>query len=482
MDYLWGIVILALVLNTFGATIAVFREERDIASIWAWLIVLIILPFVGFVLYYLVGSRISNKKIYRLRTQEQLGLEQIADNQRDLLTEEQVPLPIPEVGVELVNLFLNNSEAVLTRGNHVDIYTDGHEKFDALFEAIKTAKHHIHLEYFTIYSDKIGHQLVELLTQKAREGVEVRVIFDQFGSKGQHHHLYKPLVQAGGQVVPFLSRRFQVLALRLNFRNHRKLAVIDGLTAFIGGFNVGDQYLGRASRFGYWRDTHLRVYGDAVLSLQSRFIMDWNATVVKNQLLTDTQAYFPRNTVRQGTAMIQVVASGPDDDRAEIKQGFLRMFAAARESIWIQTPYFIPDQAILETLKTAILAGIKVRIMIPNQPDHPLVYRATEYYAQRLLAVGAEIYRYDNGFLHSKVVIVDHEIATTGSANMDIRSFDLNFEANAFIYDSTVAQKLEEHFERDVALSTALTQKYFEEQSGWLQFKQKFARLFSPLL
>jgi cardiolipin synthase len=481
-DYVFGILALALFLNTLGAVVAVFREKRDIASIWAWMIVLILLPFIGFILFFLIGSRISNKRVYRLRTQEQLGLDQIAENQREVLAKDMQALAIPPVGTELVNLFLANSESVLTRGNAVQMYINGPEKFQALFDAIDRAQHHIHLEYFTIYHDQIGQQLVAHLTKRAQAGVQVRVIFDQFGSKGRHQKLYEPLVAAGGEVVPFLSRQFQLLALRMNFRNHRKIAIIDGHTGFIGGLNVGDQYLNRNPRFGYWRDTHLKIQGDAVLSLQSRFIMDWNATAQTEQLLTQTRQYFPSQTQAGGQAMVQIVASGPDESKTQIKQGFLRMFATAQTSITIQTPYFIPDQAILETLETAILSGIEVNLMIPDQPDHPLVYRATEYYAWQLLEAGARVFRYDKGFLHSKVVVVDHQIATTGSANMDIRSFALNFEANAFIYDSQVALALEEQFVRDAEESTELTLHYFESQSAWRHFKQKFARLFSPLL
>lgn len=481
-DSLWMIVLVLLVINTFVAIITVFSQKRDIATIWAWLLVLITLPVVGFFIFFLVGSRISNKKIFRLRTQDQRGLEQIADNQRRQLQKIEQLLPIPDSASELVRLFLTSDDAVLTRGNDIQTFTDGYEKFKALFEDIQHASHHIHLEYFTIYDDRVGNQLIDLLTQKAREGVEVRVVYDQFGSHGQHHDMYKRLRDAGGVAAPFLMRRFQLLTLRFNFRNHRKIAIIDGAIGYVGGFNVGDQYLGYFKKFGHWRDTHIRIHGDAVLSMQSRFLMDWNATAEEKELLTQTIDYFPEISQLPGRAMVQIVSSGPDNDMKQIKQGFMRMFASARSEITIQTPYFIPDSAVLETLEIAVMSGVRVRLMIPNKPDHPLVYRATQYYAKELIELGAEVYRYDGGFLHSKVVIIDHEIGTVGSANMDIRSFVLNFETNAFVYDPEFATHLETLFEKDIDSSTRLTIEDFEKQSFWLTFLQKFSRLFSPIL
>ncbi|WP_220738752.1 cardiolipin synthase [Leuconostoc miyukkimchii] len=480
-DSLWILIVILLVINTFGAIITVFSQKRDIATIWAWLLVLMMLPVVGFFIFFLVGSRISNKKIFRLRTQDQRGMERIANNQRQQLQKIEKLLPIPDSASELVRLFLSD-DSVLTRGNDIKTFTDGYDKFNQLFEDINEATHHIHLEYFAIFDDEIGNQLIDLLIKKAREGIEVRVVFDQFGSHGQHRNMYKRLREAGGKAAPFLMRRFQLLTLRFNFRNHRKIAIIDGVIGYIGGFNIGDQYIGSSKKFGYWRDTHVRIHGDAVLSMQNRFLMDWNATAEGDEVLKETIDYFPEIVQLPGRAMVQIVSSGPDNDKWQIKQGFMRMFASAKTDIMIQTPYFIPDAAILETLEIAIMSGVRVRLMIPNRPDHPIVYRATEYYAKELIELGAEVYRYDGGFLHSKVVSIDHEISTVGSANMDIRSFVLNFETNAFVYDPEFALQLETFFEQDTEKSTRLTTEYFEKQSFWLTFLQKFSRLFSPIL
>ncbi|MCT8395390.1 cardiolipin synthase [Weissella soli] len=468
------------ILNMLAAIITIFRERRDVTSIWAWLVVLLGLPIIGFVIYFFLGRKLSSKKIFSLQTQERMGLNEIARNQKLLLDEVDDQFKEKYEEQSFVRLFLQNEEAILTQKNAVRIFTDGHKKFAQLFDDIERAKHHVNLEYFTIYDDQIGNELVDLLTRKAKQGVRIRVIYDQMGSKGRHDRMYKRLRAAGGQVEPFMAPHFLPVTFRANFRDHRKLVIVDGTIGYIGGFNVGDQYLGRFPKFGYWRDTHLRIEGDAVLALQSRFFTDWNATVRK-QKLDFAPEYFPTTTVRGNTAM-QIVTSGPDTDEGQIEQGYLKLFATAKQTITIQSPYFIPDASILKVLRMQALSGVRVRLMIPHMPDHPFVYRATEYYAQEILDAGAEVYRYDAGFLHAKVVTVDGRIASVGSANMDIRSFGLNFESNAFMYDQEITEALEQIFELDVLQSTQLTTAYFKNQSYWKRFKQRFSRLLSPIL
>ncbi len=342
---------------------------------------------------------------------------------------------------ELVRLFLETDNAILTKKNAVRTYTDGEKLFASLFEDIRRAKHHVNIEFFTWYNDQIGNELVHLLEKKAAAGVQVRIIYDILGSHGSKQKLFKHLIELGGQAEPFLTPKYFPITFRLNFRNHRKITIIDGNIGYIGGFNVGDQYLGRKQRFGYWRDTHLRVMGDAVLSMQSRFFLDWNATTKKAQVSFDDK-YFPR-TKAAGTTSMQIVSSGPDDDRQKIKQGYVKMISIATESIYIETPYFVPDGSVLEALSIAAAAGVDVRIIIPDRPDHPFVYRATEYYCRELIQSGGKVYAYRKGFMHSKMVVIDGKIVSIGSANMDIRSFRLNFEANAFLYDREFARATE---------------------------------------
>ncbi|AEJ24034.1 cardiolipin synthase [Weissella koreensis] len=472
---------IVVLLNTIAAIAIVFRGEREVSSMWAWLMVLITLPGIGLIIYMFLGRNLNSKKIFSLQTQKVLGIDKIVKNQKKLAHEIDTAEHLEEEG-SFVRLFLQNDAALLTFQNSVHIFTDGHDKFDQLFADIKKAKHHINLEYFTIYDDEIGNQLVDLLTQRAQAGVRVRVLFDQWGSKGRHDKMWRRLRDAGGQVVPFLSPRYVAITFRINFRDHRKIAVIDGSIGYIGGFNVGDQYLGRFKKFGHWRDTHVRIEGDAVLAIQSRFFTDWNATTKKQQL-NFSDDYFPSQQASNNrTTAIQIVSSGPDDTKKQIQTGYLKMFASATESIYIQTPYFIPDQAVLEVLRMAVLSGVKVKIMIPAFPDHPFVYRATEWYVKQLIQVGAEIYRYDKGFMHAKTVTIDGRISSIGSANMDIRSFILNFEANAFMYDRNLAKQLENIYHADILESTKLDLAYFEHQSVWKKALQRMSRLLGPIL
>jgi len=479
--YILGVIVGIFFLNTVAAIVTVFSGKRDIASIWAWLLVLLLFPIVGFLIYGFLGRKLSHRKSTDLRTQEDLGMEQIVENQRHYLQEANAD-ELREIVEQdaFINLFLNNDASILTRKNEVSLYTDGNDLFPDMFEDIKRAKHHIHLEFFSIANDILGNQLIDILTEKAKEGVKVRIIFDQWGSHGYNRKMYKRLLAEGGQVEAFMQPRYFPITFRANFRNHRKMAIVDGKTGYIGGFNVGDQYIGRSKKFGPWRDTHARIEGDAVLAMQSRFFMDWNATTNSGDI-SFSEDYFPEAGV-QGNTAIQIVSSGPDEDLQQIKQGYMRAMAGAQRSITIQTPYFIPDQGVLDLLQIVAMSGVKVRIMIPNQPDHPFVYRATQYYAREMLAAGAEVYTYENGFLHAKVVTVDGVVSSVGSANMDMRSFSLNFEANAFMYNEKIAQDLEDIFEADLEFAKPLTEADFLAQSKWMNFKQKFSRLLSPIL
>lgn len=479
---LWILIDFVVLINTITSFVIVFREKRDISATWAWLLVLLALPVLGFLLYLFAGRKLSHRRIFDLKAQEPLGIDQIVANQK-LKDDDNELLPANQVtnsARELVRLFLETDNAVLTKRNAVRIYTDGEKLFESIFEDVRRAKHHINIEFFTWYNDRIGQEFVRILEKKARHGVHVRVIYDTLGSHGSKQKLFKHLVELGGQVEPFLTSKFLPFTLRLNFRDHRKLVIIDGKTGYIGGFNVGDQYLSRKERFGYWRDTHLRVVGDAVLSIQSRFFLDWNATTKRDHVKFD-QRYFPR-TNSNGSTSMQIVSSGPDDDREKIKQGYVKMISIATKSIYIESPYFVPDVSVLEALSIAATAGIDVRLIIPDRPDHPFVYRATEYYSRELMNAGGKVYTYENGFMHSKMVVIDGKMVSIGSANMDIRSFKLNFEANAFLYDREFAHATELIFLHDQQKSRFLTSEYFQQQTHLVKIKQTLSRLLAPIL
>ncbi|MCZ0891933.1 cardiolipin synthase [Ligilactobacillus saerimneri] len=489
MHSMIGYILLALlVINTGGAVVTVFWEKKDIAVIWAWLLVLILLPGVGFILYLLVGKGINSSKIFDLKEQERLGINQLAEIQKEQWEKNRLIFAGEKISagnMELPRLFLDIDQAILTEHNYVEILTDGTEKFKVLLDDIRHAQNHVHIEYYTFYNDQIGNQVRAALEEVARRGVEVRVIYDSFGSRGTTHQFFKRLEALGGRAEPFFgTKKAPIHSPRLNYRDHRKIVVIDGRIGYIGGFNIGDQYLGRKPKFGYWRDTHLRVQGNAVIALQSRFLMDWNATVKNtrhNQQVSYQDQYFPLIS-NVGHTSMQIVSSGPDSEKEAIKLGYFKMINNARKYIYIQTPYLIPDDAIIEALMVAQMSGVEVRIMIPAFPDHPFVYRATEYYAKHLTDLGIKVYKYHHGFLHAKTVVVDDQVASVGSANLDFRSFKLNFEANAFLYGEQFAHQLKTIFEKDQEQAVLLTPEYFAKQSWWRKFKQEFSRLLSPIL
>lgn len=474
---IWIEIGLYLLNALIAITIALF-ERRDIAAAWAWMLVMFLLPGVGLLVYMFLGRKLSSNQIFDIRAQQNLGVSEMARYQKESIAN-RIQLESP-METELVNLFLNTDDAILTHQNEIVLLNDGAQKFKQLFCDLTQAKHNINIEYFTIYNDDLGQKLRDILVQKAKDGVRVKVMYDLFGSKGSKTTMFKELIENGGEVIPFMRPRFSYLNFRINFRNHRKIVVIDGSIGYIGGFNVGDQYVGQNSRFGYWRDTHLRITGSAVLQLQSRFFMDWNASNKKNTERIDI-SYFPQNEVH-GNVPIQIVSSGPESEIQKIKQGYIKMIAAAQSSIKIETPYFIPDDALMEILLIAIKTGIHVTLVIPNQPDHLFVYRATEYYAQQLVTAGADVYMYQKGFMHVKTIIVDEKVVSVGSANLDIRSFKLNFEANAFIYDRKIAQQVGQDIQQDIKNSDLLTEHYFKNQSNWTKIKQQFSRLLSPIL
>lgn len=484
MDIISALFWITILLNSALAIFTVFREkERDIAAIWAWLLVIIMLPGFGFVIYLFLGRKISKEKIFDIQSQERIGMVQLVESQKKLIETENLDVPeskYQDKTFELIQLFLNGNQAVLTKGNKVKLINDGNDKFDQMLEDIRKAKDHIHVTYYIFRGDSIGKKLLKALEDRAKQGVKVRVLYDPVGARVLGKHFFDGLRQYGGQAEPFFGSRFFLINLRLNYRNHRKIVVIDGKIAYTGGFNVGDDYLGLYEEMGYWRDTHLRIEGNGVLSLQTRFLMDWNAST-KQKTIEYDESYFPFSGLK-GDTDLQIVSSGPDNEMHAIKKGFIKMISMAKESVYIQTPYFIPDEALMETLKVAILSGIDVKVMLPNKPDHPFIYRATLSYAAELIDYGGEVYIYDNGFLHSKTIVIDEEILSVGTANFDIRSFKLNFEVNAFIYDRVLAQSQVQLFKKDAAQSFLLTEEIVDAYSTWELFKQQFSRLFSPIL
>ncbi|MDO4679839.1 MAG: cardiolipin synthase [Aerococcus sp.] len=478
---------LFIAVNTILAIITVFRQERPISTIWAWLLVLIMLPGVGFILYFFFGRRISNRRIFQLNEQEAMWMTDLIDTYVDRNGNQCAISHYSPDQQQLMTLLYRSNFSILTEKNDYQLYHDGKEKMAALIEDLKQAKHHINIQYYIFTPDEVGQAILDVLTERAQAGVHVRLLYDAIGSRKLSRRALKPLREAGGEAISFFGYLHWIQSLRANFRNHRKIVVIDGKVAYIGGFNVAKEYIGKGP-LGYWRDTHMRVIGEAVQALQSRFIVDWcaSAHIHYENFLQEfegdrTLDYFPENEVTTHTPM-QMVSSGPEDDTDQIKMGYLKMISMAKKSITLQTPYFIPDESAFETLQRAALSGVDVKVMVPCKPDHPFVYRATEYYCKQALECGIKVYRYDNGFLHAKVLTIDDGITSLGTANFDVRSFRLNFEMNAFVYDAAFTRQIKEQFERDLQHTTIMDKTYFKKQSRFLRFRQLGSRLFSPLL
>ncbi|MDQ0216299.1 cardiolipin synthase [Oikeobacillus pervagus] len=470
------------ILNFLFAGVVIFLERKDPSATWAWLMVLFFIPFLGFILYLIFGQNLSRRRLFDWADIKKIGIEKMIEKQMDSLKEQTFPFydRSAEEYQDMIYLHLKNNGAVLTENNSVNIFVDGKEKFESLFSHISQAKDHIHLQYYIFRTDHLGKKLLHLLTEKAKEGVRVRVLYDEMGSRNISKKAFNPLKAAGGEVEVFFPTRIPLINLRLNYRNHRKLVIIDGKIGYIGGFNVGDEYLGLNKKFGYWRDTHLRIEGTAVHAIQTRFILDWNQASDHYDIQYEDH-YFP-DFSHDGEIPMQIVSSGPDSDWEQIKCGYIKMISSAKKSILIQTPYFIPDASLLDALKIAALSGVDVRLMIPNKPDHMFVYWATYSYLGEMLEAGAKVYIYNNGFIHAKTIIVDNKISSVGTANIDVRSFRLNFEVNAFIYHQETAKLLADFFEEDAKLCFNLTNAKYQLRPLRIRFKESISRLLSPIL
>lgn len=475
-----NIVTALYLVNILFAFTVIFLERKNPTSTLVWILVLFLLPAVGAIFYILLSPNLTRRKIFQFEADEHqlyasLLNKEIEDLQSGRLTFKD---PVMENYKDLILFHQVQSKAIFSQDNSVEIFTDGNEKFKELFKCIINAKSHIHILYYIVKRDPLGKQLVKLLTEKAKEGVEVRFLVDALGNRLCNSDL-QPLIEAGGKVEKFFPSYLSFINLRLNYRNHRKLAIIDGQIGFIGGFNVGNEYLGLKKKMGYWRDTHLKITGTAVHDMQTRFLLDWRAA--SGEKILQLSKYYPRPE-NCGISGIQIVSCGPDSPQEEIKQGYLKMINSAKKCVYIHTPYFVPDDSILEALKIAALSGVDVRIMIPNKPDHLFVYWATYSFIGDLLNAGVRAFIYNKGFLHSKSIVVDEKISSVGTANFDIRSFKLNFEVNAFIYDVGVSQKLHQAFETDLEFCEELTLEKYLSRSKLIKFKESISRLLTPVL
>lgn len=469
------------IVNLLIAFTIIFLERKNPSAALAWIMILFLLPIAGIVLYFLFSQNIARKKIFRLTSSEERALSESLRIQLEDIKSGNFSFVNPEAEEwkDLIHLNGLYGGSFYTQNNSVSILTGGKHKFRSLMRDIKNAKSSINIMYFIIKNDAVGRRFLQALTQKAREGVEVRLLLDAMGSRQINDRVLGDFIRAGGKRAYFFPPKLKFINVRFNYRNHRKLAVIDGSIGYIGGFNIAREYLGMKKKFGFWRDTHLRVTGNCVHDINARFLLDWR--FASKEKLVLSQAFYS-DVIDGGKSGVQIVSSGPDSQRVAVKRAYMKMITSARKNVYLQTPYFVPDESILESLKMAAQSGVDVRIMIPCMPDHIFVYWATYSYVGELIQSGGRAYIYNNGFLHAKTLMVDGEVASVGSANFDRRSFVLNFEANAIIYDAREARKLEAIFEKDMESCHELTRELYAERSLWIRCKEGVARLLSDIL
>ncbi len=381
-------------------------------------------------------------------------------------------------------MLLTESTSPLTSDNEVTLLLNGENKFPELIRALKAAKQHIHIEYYIVEDDETGKEIESVLIQKAGEGIQVRFIYDDYGSRSIRKTLVPRLRNAGIKAYPFFKVRFITLANRLNYRNHRKIVVIDGKTGFLGGINISDRYVNTTERANkvFWRDTHLRLDGPAVQYLQYLFLCDWNFCA-DAPLEPDNLLFPPLSSIpKLGNKIVQIAASGPDSETPIILYSIIQAINLASKEILISTPYFVPNESLLDALRIASLGGLKIKIILPLKSDSSIVDLAVQSYYNELLSVGIEIYRYQKGFMHAKTIVFDGQLAMVGTSNMDIRSFDLNFEVNAIVYDKEIAEKLQETFYDDLKDSIRVDTLDWGNRTAIRKLTEKAFRLISPLL
>ncbi|HBI91101.1 MAG TPA: cardiolipin synthase [Terrisporobacter glycolicus] len=475
-------------------SIKLILENRDPSKTLIWILIFMLFPVIGILFYAILGRnirKIKMKKTYKMANNMKKEnilfnldeMKELAQGQSTMIKEGKLPYGknIDFRVLKIVSLLLNTGIFPFTINNNVEIYVDGNEKFKNLIKDIRNAKDHIHLEYFIIKDSKIGEKIKKELIDKAKSGVKIRIIYDDVGCWRFwfHRKFFNEMRTYGIEIIPYLKGKITIpIGGQLNYRNHRKIVVIDGKIGYTGGINIGDEYIGKNKKFGYWRDTHIRIEGTSVYMLQMIFLTDWYYNT-KKVLLKEN--LFPK-LKDKGSCMMQIVASGPDSDWESMHYAYFYAICQAKKSIYIETPYFIPDESLLKALKCAALSGVELIILFPKIADHKIVNTASYSYFQEILESGGKVYLYNKGFLHSKLIIIDDFMASTGSANMDLRSFKLNFEVNAFIYDENIIDEIKKKFLEDLKHGKELKQNMFENRKIVNKIKESVCRLFSPIL
>lgn len=473
MIYIHWIVLVAYTVIAIVAMITVLMEHRQPAKTIAWVLVLSFLPLVGIVLYFFFGRRTRKNRHIWEKSLNQL-------TKRSMIEfAEQKQLELPEEHKELIQLFVNQNFALPFKNNETDVYVSGYEFFPALLAEISKATHHIHIVSYIIDDDPLGRLLRDALIDKARKGIEVRLLFDDVGSWKTPNRFFEQMREEGIEVHPFMPVRFPAFTGKVNYRNHRKIIVIDGKVGFIGGMNLAQRYV-KGHKGIMWRDTHVKISGAAVYGLQRAFLIDWFHA--DRTLITDRK-YYPDTTITPNNNLIQIVTSSPTNVWEELEQGYIKILLSAKRYVYMETPYFLPTEPIFFAMRTAALSGVDVRLMVSLKTDSKLVQMASRSYLTQTIQAGVKVICYEEGFNHTKLLVADDNIATIGSANIDFRSFENNFEANAFFYDKSMAQRIKDIFLTDETKCVPLEKiKEINHKSFIYRLWESVVRLLSPLL
>ncbi|MDO5027010.1 MAG: cardiolipin synthase [Tissierellia bacterium] len=458
----------------------IYKGRENPRSTLIWIMVVNTVPFVGFIAFLMFGKDTAKSKMFSLKKENDDIIEELSKIQYDQLS--QKDYAYKDLRIEkykqLIKMSLISDNAYFTEDNKIDLYYWGQDKFEAMFQDIRKAKKSIDIQYYIFRTDDIGKYFLKLLEEKIKEGVKVRFLYDALGCRRSRKKYFNRLKDLGAEVYPFFPSLLGLVNVRINYRNHRKIVIIDNKIGYLGGFNVGDEYVGKDKFFGAWRDTHMRISGGAVLGLKLRFLKDWYYT---SGLEVDLDNDLDLTIVPGGNTASQVISSGPDTKSQNIKNAMLEMINSAEKEIYIQSPYLVPDQAVLEALKMALLKGVDLNIMIPAKADHTVVHWCSMSFAKELAKLGGKIYAYNKGFIHSKTLFVDDALATIGTTNLDERSFKLNFETNLIIYDEEINSKLKAQYLIDIEESTLMDEEVFKNRPLYTKIREPIARLFSPI-
>jgi cardiolipin synthase len=471
----------AYVIIVIVVCLRIIYDTPSTSKALAYVMVAIFLPVVGIAIYFGLGINYRKEKLYSKKIVRDKTV--LADLRERITLETEkswdTKSPAIQKHKKLALYLLNDGMSPLTGGNEVKLLINGENKFPEVIEALKSAKHHIHIEYYIFEDGEIGEEIKNILIQKAKEGVAVRFIYDDFGSRSIRKEFVDEMIDAGVQAFPFYKIIFILLANRVNYRDHRKIIIVDGCTGFVGGINVSDRYINKPGQL-YWRDTHVKIIGPGVYYLQYLFICDWNFCAGKRLKLE--RDFFCTRPTTHGKAVVQIAASGPDSDVPTLMFSMAQTIGLAEKELLITTPYFIPGESILNALHIAALSGVKIKILVPDKSDSALVNAAARSYYGDLLAAGAEIYLYQKGFIHAKTLVSDGQLAIIGTANMDHRSFELNFEVNSMIYDTATAEQLRDVFYDDIKNAKKINPNTWKKRPLYKQLPERVVRLLSPLL